>query len=124
SPWAEALLHCIPMFTFTLSMDYLVYQQFAVDYMEAVWTRLTLFPAFYFFAVSIIVLKRAWTQWLLVLGAAFAGSYLIYCTVDKETFGYMKNASPIAVMWIYMIMQLDLLPSVLSLIGPLVYYFR
>ncbi|KAI7888895.1 uncharacterized protein EV154DRAFT_544744 [Mucor mucedo] len=64
------------------------------------------------------------TQILMAIGSAVIGSFLMYTLRHSPSLGQMMRAPGLATVWIYFIVQLDLIPATvtLALVG-LYYYF-
>ena len=63
-------------------------------------------------------------HYLFGVAAATAGGYLVYISTEVETFGAMQKGPGLAIIWIYLIMQMNLLPSLLSLLPVIGFYAR
>lgn len=63
-------------------------------------------------------------QTLMAIGSAVIGSFLMYTLRHSPSLGQMMRAPGLATVWIYFIVQLDLIPATvtLALVG-LYYYF-
>jgi hypothetical protein len=55
--------------------------------------------------------------------AVFAGSFLMYTIKHTPSLGQMMRAPGLATVWIYLIVQLDLLPATLSLLVVGFYWY-
>ncbi|KAI8331985.1 hypothetical protein EDC96DRAFT_31000 [Choanephora cucurbitarum] len=66
--------------------------------------------------------KRS-TQFLMSLGSVFLGSLLMYTLHRSPSLGQMMRAPGLATIWIYFIVQLDLLPAVITLGIVFAYWF-
>ncbi|KAI9247880.1 hypothetical protein BY458DRAFT_551006 [Sporodiniella umbellata] len=63
------------------------------------------------------------TQVLMTIVAAFAGSFLMFTIKNTPSLGQMMRAPGLATTWIYLIIQLDLLPASLSLGVVALYWY-
>ncbi|CAO3610503.1 unnamed protein product [Cunninghamella blakesleeana] len=68
--------------------------------------------------------QRTITQLGMTLGSLLVGSFLLYTLHYSPSLGQMLRSPGLATLWVYFIIQLDLLPAVISLgIVGLYYYF-
>lgn len=64
------------------------------------------------------------TQVLMSIGSTLVGSFLLYTLRHSPSLGQMMRAPGLATVWIYFIVQLDLLPATLTLaLVGLYWYF-
>lgn len=63
------------------------------------------------------------TQALMAVVAVFAGSFLMFTIKHTPSLGQMMRAPGLATIWIYLIIQLDLLPASLSLVVVGLYWY-
>ncbi|CAO3698260.1 unnamed protein product [Rhizopus stolonifer] len=63
------------------------------------------------------------TQALMSVVAVFAGSFLMFTIKHTPSLGQMMRAPGLATTWIYLIIQLDLLPASLSLVVVGLYWY-
>ncbi|KAJ1343123.1 hypothetical protein BSLG_002149 [Batrachochytrium salamandrivorans] len=96
-----AVLMSFPMIMFHLTLDYVVHFQYG-------------------FLSDFTVMHVV--QWLLAAAALIVGNMLIYYTTVDETFGAMLKAPGLSVVWVYLVIQMDILPAMVSLLGSLIYY--
>ncbi|CAI2162629.1 5363_t:CDS:2 [Funneliformis geosporum] len=94
-PTFQAFLYTIPLCSVYTVMDILVHRQYNED--------VSIFP------FSTRVLKIAPSS----IGC---GCYLIYVLNKISYYGVMRRCPPLATLWIYFVIQLNLWPSVLSLV--------
>lgn len=59
----------------------------------------------------------------MALGSAFVGSLLMYTIKRSPSLGQMMRAPGLATIWIYFIVQLDLLPATLTLFVVGAYWY-
>ena len=124
-----AAIMSVPMTLFYAMLDYVVHYQY--DFLKEftltyVLTRhLRVLPTL---AIFIYVTSRlrhyAVAQWLFCICGALTGCFLIYVTTQDETYGSMLQTPGMAVIWIYLVIQMDMLPSLVSLLATALYYFR
>ncbi|KAI9302149.1 hypothetical protein BJ944DRAFT_270370 [Cunninghamella echinulata] len=68
--------------------------------------------------------QKTLTQIIMMLGSLLVGSFLLYTLHHSPSLGQMLRSPGLATLWVYFIIQLDLVPAVLSLmIVGLYYYF-
>ncbi|KAI8093686.1 uncharacterized protein BX664DRAFT_330322 [Halteromyces radiatus] len=58
---------------------------------------------------------KKWTQVLMTLGSITVGAFLLYTLQHSPSLGQMLRAPGLATIWVYFIVQLDLIPAVFSL---------
>lgn len=63
------------------------------------------------------------TQVLMAIGSSFAGSLLMYTLKRSPSLGQMMRAPGLATIWIYFIVQLDLIPATLTLFVVGAYWY-
>ncbi|KAH6575178.1 hypothetical protein BASA50_007535 [Batrachochytrium salamandrivorans] len=122
-----AVLMSFPMIMFHLTLDYVVHFQygFLSDFtvMHVLSRELPLVPALtVFIYVTGLYKHLKVVQWLLAAAALIVGNMLIYYTTVDETFGAMLKAPGLSVVWVYLVIQMDILPAMVSLLGSLIYY--
>ncbi len=66
--------------------------------------------------------EKYWIQLSMFFGSLICGSCLIYIVNKSSYFGVMRRCPPLATLWVYFVMQLKLIPSVLSLIMVFLYF--
>ncbi|CAO3640347.1 unnamed protein product [Cunninghamella echinulata] len=68
--------------------------------------------------------QKTLTQIIMMSGSLLVGSFLLYTLHHSPSLGQMSQSPGLATLWVYFIIQLDLVPAVLSLmIVGLYYYF-
>ncbi|KAI8888265.1 hypothetical protein K501DRAFT_321014 [Backusella circina FSU 941] len=63
------------------------------------------------------------TQALMSVGSALVGSFLMYTLRHSPSLGQMMRAPGLATVWVYFIIQLELIPAVLTLALVASYYY-
>ncbi|KAI9480329.1 MAG: hypothetical protein EXX96DRAFT_176862 [Benjaminiella poitrasii] len=63
------------------------------------------------------------TQVLMTIGSTLCGSFLMYTLRHSPSLGQMMRAPGLATIWIYFIIQLDLIPATSTLILVLLYWY-
>ncbi|KAI8091243.1 uncharacterized protein B0P05DRAFT_462901 [Gilbertella persicaria] len=63
------------------------------------------------------------TQFFMALGSTVIGAFLMYTLHRSPSMGQMMRAPGLATIWIYFIVQLDLLPAMMTLLLVFVYWF-
>ncbi|EGF84171.1 hypothetical protein BATDEDRAFT_21976 [Batrachochytrium dendrobatidis JAM81] len=129
SPFMIAVLMSFPMVMFHTTLDYIVHHQygFLPDFtISHVLSReLPMFPAIIMFIYFTGLYKHIKAvQWLFAVLALITGNLLIYYSTVDETFGAMLKAPGLSVMWVYLVIQMDLLPACVSLLGNVLYFHR
>ena len=120
-----------------ITMDYLVHLQYDYTSDFTFWRflsrhlpfGLTLFGFVY---LTTLYKSRWWMRLGCAIGSLFAGCLLIHYSQNVQTFGYIFNLTRramlktpgLAILWIYLIIQMDLLPSLLSLAGSMIFYYK
>jgi len=117
---AQAVVFTLPLCIFHGVLEHMVYAQY--DFLnELTWQKrlsklLELIIPFFFFIYFTNRYKNLRiVQFLFALSAALAGSYLIWLGRYEETFGAMLKTPGLAVLWIYLTIQLNLPLALLSL---------
>ncbi|CAO3590721.1 unnamed protein product [Absidia cylindrospora] len=64
-----------------------------------------------------------WTQGIMTSGSLFVGAFLLYTLQHSPSLGQMLRAPGLATIWVYFIVQLDLLPAVTSLLLVAAYWY-
>ncbi|ORZ14592.1 hypothetical protein BCR42DRAFT_492408 [Absidia repens] len=64
-----------------------------------------------------------WTQGIMTAGSLFVGAFLLYTLQHSPSLGQMLRAPGLATIWVYFIVQLDLLPAVASLLLVAAYWY-
>ncbi|KXT08973.1 hypothetical protein AC579_4036 [Pseudocercospora musae] len=116
---------CLVMFHFTL--DVLVYNQYAQD---VIWLAIfkrsgTILPILFL----VIYMMRSETarklgilrQILFLASAVVSGCYLIHAGNNYGYFAVMKQAPPLGTLWVYSVIELDLLFAVASVLIDLAF---
>jgi hypothetical protein len=67
--------------------------------------------------------SKRMTQALMAVGSALVGSFLMYTLRHSPSLGQMMRAPGLATVWVYFIIQLDLIPAVLTLALVASYYY-
>ncbi|KAI8930294.1 hypothetical protein BC831DRAFT_440026 [Entophlyctis helioformis] len=124
-----AVLMSIPMALFHGMLDYIVHHQYGFldkfTWRHVASRQLPLIPSLVLFMyVTSRVKHSKVAQLLFAVAAVAAGNTLIYYTTVDETFGAMLKAPGLAVVWVYLVIQMDILPAILSLAGSLIYFHR
>lgn len=63
------------------------------------------------------------TQVLMAFGSAIVGSFLMYTLRHSPSLGQMMRAPGLATVWIYFIVQLDLIPATVTLTLVALYWY-
>ncbi|RUP44217.1 hypothetical protein BC936DRAFT_149781 [Jimgerdemannia flammicorona] len=122
----QALFISVP-FSFLFSMFDVVVR---VQYRESwtvpglAWKTLQAFPVLF---VIIYLTNRhkptKFLQLLMVLASTGCGCFLLYTSTKSSSLGQMQRTPGLATIWIYLIVQLDLVPALISLSIALLYYY-
>ncbi|KAH7308048.1 hypothetical protein B0I35DRAFT_483338 [Stachybotrys elegans] len=144
SPGAERVMEAI-LWTATIAMvhlsfDALVHQQYAVSVeWPEIWKRAGQAWLMFFFLFYILhphdsspnlvpgvptKYQPAIRQAIFTVLSAAAGCYLIYVTNEKGYMANMKRAPPIACLWLWCVVELDLLWAILSLVAAGVFFWQ
>lgn len=62
-------------------------------------------------------------QAFMAIGSTVVGAFLLYTLRNTPSLGQMARAPGLATIWIYFIIQLDLLPAVITLLIVAVYWY-
>jgi hypothetical protein len=62
-------------------------------------------------------------QAFMFLGSIGCGCYLIYIFNKISYYGVMRKCPPISTLWIYFVLQLNLIPSALSLLFVYLFFW-
>eukprot|EP00842_Homolaphlyctis_polyrhiza_P005000 jgi/Hompol1/5500/HPOL_004478-RA len=124
---ADAVLMSIPMTLFHGILDYVVHYQYGfLEQFNAthVLTRqLPLMPALVVFMYATTLIKHHLLAQLLFAAAAIGvGIWLIHQSTVVETFGAMLQTPGLATIWVYLVIQMDLVPALISLLVAFIYY--
>lgn len=111
------------------ALDYAVHMQFGFtdkfDIHRVLNRQLPLLPVLFCFVyLTTQYQNRAITQALFAVGSVAAGSYLIFLTEEKQTFGAVLKGPGVAILWIYSIIQLRLGLACGSLVLTFCYYHK
>ncbi|KAH9943040.1 uncharacterized protein BXZ73DRAFT_87476 [Epithele typhae] len=137
SPCAEELFNAtmliIPMSFMLLLMDILVHHQYGrrPDYWQIFTQRLVpgipILSIFIFYTLTAYKANRyksvKWMQAAFFVVACVSGSRLVWLINRGNWLVVMQQSPPTATAWIYGVLQLDLLPSVVSLGGVVAYSY-
>ncbi|ORY89563.1 hypothetical protein BCR43DRAFT_500003 [Syncephalastrum racemosum] len=63
------------------------------------------------------------TQTMMALCSILVGSFLMYTLRHSPSLGQMMRAPGLATIWVYFVVQLDLLPAVVTLAAVGIYYY-
>lgn len=63
------------------------------------------------------------TQTVMALCSILVGSFLMYTLRHSPSLGQMMRAPGLATVWVYFVVQLDLLPAVITLAAVGIYYY-
>jgi len=121
----QAFLYTIPLSAVYTLMDILVHRQYSED--VVFWPFVTriakvapILWIFVYFSNSRV--NRPWMQFLMFIGSIACGSYLIYVVNKVSYYGVMRRCPPLATLWVYFVVQLKLVPSILSLVAVYLYF--
>ncbi|KAI8329447.1 hypothetical protein BC941DRAFT_362710 [Chlamydoabsidia padenii] len=64
-----------------------------------------------------------WAQGLMTVGSLFVGAFLLYTLQHSPSLGQMLRAPGLATIWVYLIVQLDLAPALMSLLVVGAYWY-
>lgn len=64
-----------------------------------------------------------WMQALMTVGSLFVGAFLLYTLQHSPSLGQMLRAPGLATIWVYLVVQLDLVPAVVSLLVVAAYWY-
>ncbi|KAJ8662933.1 hypothetical protein O0I10_001109 [Lichtheimia ornata] len=64
-----------------------------------------------------------WMQAIMAIGSTVVGAFLLYTLRNTPSLGQMARAPGLATIWIYFIIQLDLLPAVITLLLVALYWY-
>ncbi|KAG2223421.1 hypothetical protein INT45_001727, partial [Circinella minor] len=67
--------------------------------------------------------SKKWVQLLMAMGSAVVGSFLLYTLQNTPSLGQMARAPGLATIWIYFVVQLDLVPALVTLILVGLYWY-
>ncbi|KAI8384437.1 uncharacterized protein BYT42DRAFT_592692 [Radiomyces spectabilis] len=67
--------------------------------------------------------NKKWMQAAMTCGSMFVGSLLLYTLTHSPSLGQMLRAPGLATIWIYFIVQLDLLPATATLVMVGLYWY-
>lgn len=122
-----SLLGSMPATVFYIGMDWLLFKQYSMPFSLSY--AIMKYPCVFIALLTLIYYttkleKHRILQISLTLVSALCGIYLISYTTKHNTWGNIKKAPGLAVVWIIAIFQLRLELATLSLIPPLVYYYK
>ncbi|KAJ3049636.1 hypothetical protein HK097_009386 [Rhizophlyctis rosea] len=128
-PGPLAFLFALPLTVLHGGMDYIVHLQY--DYGEhftfkrVLSRQLPLFPVLVLFIYFTTKYKNLLvSQLLFTIASAAAGVGLVYFSTEDQTFGAMLKTPGLAVLWIYLVIQMRLPLACLSLLGTFLYYHK
>ena len=128
-PGPLAFLFALPLTVLHGGMDYLVHLQY--DYGEhftfkrVLSRQLPLFPVLIVFIYFTTKYKNLLvSQLLFTIASAAAGVGLVYYSTEDQTFGAMLKTPGLAVLWIYLVIQMRLPLACVSLLGTFLYYHK
>ncbi|CAG8548533.1 344_t:CDS:2 [Acaulospora morrowiae] len=122
----QAFLYTIPLCAVFSVMDILVHRQYNEEVLFSPFaTRVAkvapiLWILVYFTNKNV---NKNWVQLSMFLGSLACGSYLLWVINRANYYGVMRRCPSLATLWVYLVIQLRLLPSVLSLICVYLYFF-
>ncbi|KAI7859254.1 hypothetical protein BDC45DRAFT_497208 [Circinella umbellata] len=67
--------------------------------------------------------SKKWVQFLMAIGSAVVGSFLLFTLQNTPSLGQMARAPGLATIWIYFVVQLDLVPALVTLILVGLYWY-
>ena len=67
--------------------------------------------------------SKKWVQFVMAVGSALVGSFLLYTLQHTPSLGQMARAPGLATIWIYFVVQLDLIPALVTLILVGLYWY-
>lgn len=118
-PFGDAILYSLSMATLHLTLDVLVYSQYREDVIwnEIIKRAASAFPIF-FFLVYLTHVDMAYRfpgtrNLLFLVGGTAAGCYLVYSGNKHGYFYVMKAAPPVAALWIWSVIEMNLLSAAL-----------
>ncbi|KAJ3092854.1 hypothetical protein HK102_001679 [Quaeritorhiza haematococci] len=125
----QAILLAIPMTMLHGLLEYIIHMQY--DYTDLFTANHVLkrYPGILAALVAYFYLtNRFRNKWVMqalhfAVGCA-SGCLLIHFSKEDETFGAMLKTPGLGVLWIYSVIEMKLTPAVVSLLVPLIYYFR
>ncbi|KAJ3124172.1 hypothetical protein HK098_001346 [Nowakowskiella sp. JEL0407] len=128
--WAEMILISTPLSILHALFEYIVHIQygFKEEYSMFRLVRRSV-PIFFLLSALTWATNRIKVPYLMQTIFAIAGSasgvYLIKQTLESDkTFGSMMKTPGIAILWIYLVIQMKVLPAVICLVVPLLYYMK
>ncbi|KAJ1551011.1 hypothetical protein HK096_003663 [Nowakowskiella sp. JEL0078] len=128
--WAEVVLISTPLALLHAVFEYVVYIQYGFKNEYSIFRlfRRSL-PIFCLLAALTWGTNKVKSLWLLsfiqVIASSLSGVYLIRLTLEGDkTFGTMLKTPGLAVLWIYLIIQMKLTPAALGIVAPLLYYLK
>lgn len=121
----NAFVYTIPFTALFIMMDILVHQQFnQYPTMESISKRLVSvvpFLGLFIYHTNKRASKRYMQVMLFVL-AIMAGCYLIWLVNKRPSYIVMRRCPPLGVLWVYAVVQLELIPATLSLVIVAVFF--
>ncbi|RIB13677.1 hypothetical protein C2G38_1901660, partial [Gigaspora rosea] len=114
----QAFLYTIPLCAVYSMLDVVVHRQYNEDVSFIPFSArvIKMAPIIWIFVYYTNKhVNKNWIQLLMFLGSILCGSHLIWVINKASYYGVMRRCPSLATLWVYFIVQLRLLPSVLSL---------
>ncbi|RGB26955.1 hypothetical protein C1646_719900 [Rhizophagus diaphanus] len=125
-PIFKAFIYTIPLCSVYSVMDILVHRQYNEDVSFLPFSArvLKMAPILWFFVYYTNKnVNKTWMQAFMFLGSIVCGSYMIYIFNKISYSGVMRKCPPVSTLWIYFVLQLNLLPSALSLVFVFLFFW-
>lgn len=119
-PLGDSILYSLTMAGLHVTLDVLVYSQYREDIVwpEIITRALTALPIF-FLIVYLLHVEFSYRFPLVrnlgfLVGSVVAGCYLVYSGNEKGYFYVMQAAPPVGVLWIWSVVEMELVYAVVS----------
>ncbi|KAI9795704.1 MAG: hypothetical protein M1833_006873 [Piccolia ochrophora] len=127
-PFGEAVFFSISLTMLHFTLDVLVHNQYKQDFDWRLIVRrtATTFPILLGLVYTLRPRNKSKPlvlQLFFLLLSAVSGCYLIYASNDEPYFAVMKRAPPLGTLWVWSVIELQLVYAIFSLLLPLAFLY-